>query len=61
MYKVEMGKGKQVIVSVGGKTYRIENGQILEEDPNIPIIRKFVEGVGGKVLVKEKKKKKTEG
>ena len=58
MYKIRLGAGKQVVISVGGKTYKIEDGAIIEEDSNIPVIRKFVEGAGGEFVLAEEKKRK---
>ncbi len=59
MHKIRLGKGKQVVISVGGKTYIIRDGVIIEDDSEVEVIRKFVEGAGGEfVLVEEKPKHK---
>ena len=59
MHKIRLGKGKQVVISVGGKTYIIRDGVIIEDDSEVEVIRKFVEGAGGEfVLVDEKPKRR---
>ena len=59
MFKVRMGRGKQVTVSIDGKTYVIRDGEIIEHDEEAEVLRKFVEGAGGEfVLVDEKPKRR---
>lgn len=59
MYKVKLGAGKQLTISLRGKTYLIKDGTIIEDDKNAGIIRTFVEGAGGEfLLVDEKPKRK---